>query len=281
MGSISLAVNVADNKNAELNSLTNSVTAAQFLVAQRQAIVTSLQAKSAQFAAYLTQATNDQATALANLTLAKDAIASVTSLTNSLGTEATQTQLAAQGAGSVSADMATLIGKLIFSLDFINKVAVLVNKQKSSNPLLPDSLITAMNKASTAGNNAIALTLTALRSCYVAEATLLESSVVAELASGQSTALSKTMLAGWAPQDDVPLVPAETGNGLPPVTPGILNLLNLAYTIAVKTYKKALWDNAIVARQVSFAQGQLAAATVQLGSLKAGLAAATAAAYAA
>jgi hypothetical protein len=273
MGSINLAVSVADNKNAELNTLTGLVTAAQFLVAQRQAIVTSLQAKSAQFANYLAQATEDQASALANLKLAKDANASVSSLTDSLATAASQTNLAAQGAGNVAADMATLVGKLIFSVDFINKVAVLVNKQKSSNQLVPDSLITAISRANTAANTAVARTLTALQSSYVAQATLLESSLVTGLASTQATTLSETMQVGWNSQDDLPVSGATDA--------GILNLVALAYATAMGIYQRALWNNTSVARQLSFAKAQLGTATVELASYKAGLAAATAAAYAA
>jgi hypothetical protein len=280
MADNTLKYGIVDKKNADLFLLNAQVQQAQYLVAQQQAIVTALTAKSAQFAGYLAQADSDQAAVLATLNLAKDAMTSVAALATSFSTAAGQAGSAAQGATDVAAGMATLIGKLIFSVEIIGKVGQQVNKQKTINPLVPDSLVTYLANAATAANNAIALTLAALQSCYVAEATQLAASGTIALGSKQARDAKKRMGQGWDERSQAPLQTAPTislgGDG-----DGVLALLGYAYQAAVKQYSQALWDNNSVTRQLQHAQGKLADATVKLNSSKAGLAAATAAAYAA
>jgi hypothetical protein len=285
MSMTSLAVGIADRKNAELNQLTALVTEAQYLVEQQQAIVDALQAKSAQYAEFLGKANDNQATALAHLNLAKDAVASAQGLYDSLGVAIRKVEVAAGdiakpdegGISNVAAQMAVLIGKLIFSVEFINKVAQLANKQKASNPLLPDSLIATLVKAGGSANNAIALTLVALQSCYAAEATLLESKAMIISGGRQSAAMVKSMRVGWDDHRGTLATPLpDVAGGL-----GILALLQIVYSAAVDAYQLALWNNNSVSRQLTQAQAALATDTVQLNSYKSGLAAATAAAYAA
>jgi hypothetical protein len=279
-----LALSVADKKNSEIQSLTGSVTQAQYDVAEQQAIVNSLQAKSAQFNQYLTQADADQETSLANLNLGKDAFSSATSLAASMTTASNKADRASTGASDVSAQMAELVNKLILSIEYINRAAQLVNKQKANNPLVPDKLIDSMAKAATNANNAIALTLTALQSCYVAEATLLESNNVLALGAQQSATLRDRMGELWNGQSGKVLaVAASTSTSSPSNVdlPGIVALLQQAYDNAKANYDEALVNNNIVTKQLSHAQSQLADAQVSLNSYQSGLAAATAAAYAA
>lgn len=275
-----LALSVADKKNSEIQSLTGSVTQAQYDVAEQQAIVNSLQSKSAQFSQYLTQADDDQETSLANLNLGKDALSSATSLSASMSTASGKANQASTGASDVSAQMAELVNKLILSIEYINRAAQLVNKQKANNPLVPDKLIDNMAKAATNANNAIALTLTALQSCYVAEATLLESSNVLALGAQQSATLRDRMANLWDGQSGKVL--AGAASATPDMNlPGIVALLQQAYDNAKDNYGQTLVNNNIVTKQLSHAQAQLADAQVSLSSYQSGLAAATAAAYAA
>lgn len=275
-----LALSVADKKNSEIQSLTGSVTQAQYDVAEQQAIVSSLQAKSQQFNLYLTQADDDQESALANLNLGKDALSSASSLAGSMTAATSKVNEASSGASDVAAQMAELVNKLILSVEYINKTAQLVNKQKANNPLVPDKLIDNMSKAAANANNAIALSLAALQSCYVAEATLLESSEVLALGAQQSGQLRDRMAFLWDSQSGKVLAaatPAPSGVA----TPGIVAMLQQAYDDAKGNYNQALSNNNIVTSQLSHAQAELADAQVRLNSYQAGLAAATAAAYAA
>ncbi|GAB3437834.1 hypothetical protein NX773_19440 [Massilia solisilvae] len=275
-----LALSVADKKNSEIQSLTSSVTQAQYDVAEQQAIVSSLQAKSQQFNLYLTQADDDQESALANLNLGKDALSSATSLVASMTTATSKVNEASSGASDVAAQMAELVNKLILSIEYINKTAQLVNKQKANNPLVPDKLIDNMSKAAANANNAIALSLAALQSCYVAEATLLESSEVLALGSRQSGQLRERMSYLWDSQSGKVLMAANAAPSSMEV-PGIVAMLQQAYDDAKANYNQALTSNNIVTSQLSHAQAELADAQVRLNSYQAGLAAATAAAYAA
>lgn len=275
-----LVYGIADQKKAELDLLSAQVNQAQYAVAQQQVIVNSLVAKSNQFNAFLTQADADQATALSNFNLVKEVMSSVKALVAGAKLAHHQTDAAAEGILKVSARMAELINKLIFSVEIIDKLAQLINKQKSINPLVPDSLITFLSKATSDANNAVALTLTALQSCYAAEATLLESKSVMKLGDGQANELKDKMEQGWNSQKECKHV-AECNCGFTDSSDGIVALLSHAYRTASANYQDALQDNNSVTKQLTYAQEQLAAATTMLNSYQSGLAAATAAAYAA
>lgn len=275
-----LVYGIADQKKAELDLLTSQVNQAQYSVAQQQVIVNSLVAKSNQFNAFLTQAGANQATALSNFDLVKDAMSGVKALVAGAKLAHHQTDAATDGACKVSVGMADLIGKLVFSVEIIDKLAQLINKQKSINPLVPDSLIAFLAKATTDANNAVALTLTALQSCYAAEATLLESKSAMKLGDDQAHKLKAKMEQGWnAPKESTTAVACNFGFGAD--SDGIVSLLYRAYQSASENYQNALQDNNSVTKQLAYAQEQLAAATTMLNSYQAGLAAATAAAYAA
>lgn len=275
-----LAYGIADQKKAELDLLTAQVNQAQYAVAQQQVIVNSLVAKSNQFNSFLAQADADQATALANFNLVKDAMSSVNALVAGAKFALRQTDAASDGVCKVSAGVAELINKLIFSVEIIDKLAQLINKQKSINPLVPDSLIAFLSKATTDANNAVALTLTALQSCYAAETTLLESLSAMKLGDDQATKLKAKMEQGWNSPKECTSA-AACNCGFTDGSDGIVSLLYRAYQTASLNYKAALQDSNSVTKQLTYAQAQLADATTMLNSYQSGLAAATAAAYAA
>lgn len=275
MTALALIFSNAEKKSSDLALINNQVKSAQYNVAQQQAIVNSLLAKSSQFVAFLAQATDNQASALSNYNLAKNATANVASLADNFTQAQTQTTTACDGVCEVSKNMADLIVKLIFSVEIIDKVTQLINKQKAMNPLVPDSLIAFMAKAGTDADNAMALTLTALQSCYAAQSTLQESKGIVDLGYHQAQRLQHQMNDGWDVRMDSPdskIVLTGTS---------IMSLLQRAYQVSIKNYNQALWDNNSVTQQLTYAQTQLAAATMNLNSYQSGQAAATAAAYAA
>jgi len=275
-----LVAGIADQKQAEIEQLTNLVTQSQFNVSQLQVIVNSLVAKSAQFNAYLAQADGDLATALSNLNLGKNAIATVKSLVLTLRQTSTQTDAAKGAAGLVTQQTSVLINKLIFTVEIINKLVQLINKQKAINPLIPDSLISFMAKANTDANNAIALLLTALQSCYSAQASLSQSQTLVALGTEQGSALQNRMLCNIDERTQKP-ISLTVKVGLTDDCNGIIALLQRAYQNANERYEDALWSNNSVTMQLNFGQENLADAITSLNSYKAGLAAARAAAYAA
>lgn len=280
-----LAIGIVYKEKATLDWLAIQVAEAQYQVDQCQAIVDAQTAKSLQFNDFLTAAEANKSTALTNLNLAIEVDSSVSSLRNSTGLAFKQTGTATKEIKRVSGEMATLINKLIFSVELIERFGQLVNKQKSSNPLIPDTLISFMAKATTDANNAVALTLTALQSCYAAEATSLRSQEIISLENDQVTQLKGTIEQTTLPPGPPGVVGlARDGDfmvGLTPDGTGVLQLLYQAFDQASKKYNQARNNVAIVNKQLAHAQNALATATTSLNSYKAGLAAATAAAYAA
>lgn len=268
----SLQPSIVVRKNAEIQALTDQVSLAQNNVTQKQAIVDAVQAKSTQFGGFLARATDDKASALTNFNAAKDALASVDHLNKDFSLARNQADLAKTQAENVARHTAQLIGKLIFAVEVIAKTTQLVNKLKATNPQLPDTLVGFMTRATGDANSAIALTLTALQSSYAAESTLQESGGIMRLSAAQAQTLKTSMAEGWKP------LPGATATQQ---ADGIVRLLEKVYLDAAARYDDAVTENDSMLRQLSYAQSQLARATMQLSSYQAGLRAATAAAYAA
>lgn len=279
-----LATGIVYTEKAQLDLLATQLANAQYEVNQQQANVTALTNKSAQFTAFLAQADTNKQTALANLNMAKDIDANINSLSASTQLANSQSNKACAATTLISHEMANLINKLIFSVEIIDKFGQLVNKQKTSNPLIPDSLISLIAKTSTDSNNAIALTLTALQSCYAAQATSLSAQQVVTLQNKQVTEL-KTQFE-YPPDSAAQAVTqtmaqAAAQGSTPAFDTGLFKLSQDAYQTFEHQYQQALLDNSMVSTQLAYAQQMLAIATTSLNSYQAGLAAATAAAYAA
>lgn len=263
---------ISDQKLADINQINRQVQIAQYEVAQKQSIVTSLLAKSNQFQGYLTEAQSNQATALANFNLVTQAMGSVTDLAAATLLARDKVDQASEGMSGVARDTASLVNELIFTVEVIDKLTQYVNKQKSMNPLIPDTLVAFLGKAATDANDAIALSLTALQSSYSAEATLLESETTIQTGFEQANAL-----AGKAPSCGCNAYSTPVGGDMSKLTA----LLEKANKAATSNYNSALNNNAIVTKQLAYAQSELAKAQTRLNSVQAGLAAANAAAYAA
>lgn len=279
MNAMMLSPGLADRTKARIDSISRQVTQEQYTVTEDQAIVTALVAKSGQFNSALTTASDNKSTALANLDLALDAMASAVTLAAGTKQAGAQAIKADETMIAVCDEMAILINKLVFTGEIIDRLVQLINKQKAANPLIPDSIITFLTQATNDTNNAIALTLVALQSCYAAQATLRESTASMLLSAEQAEELQERM-GKYALGRAVTITYQGLLPGLGAEDAGVVALLQQGYFRASGRYDKALWDNNSVSLQLDYAQAELASATTDLNSYKAGLNAATAAAYA-
>lgn len=266
-----MAPGVSVNKKADLDALTRQITVATAAVADWQNVVTALTAKSTQFAGYLANADANRNAALTNLNLMRDAAGSSVQLQQTSELAQKQTNRAVDKIGLASAQVADLIYKLIFSCELVDKLAQLVNKQKLINPTIPDDLIKYLGKATADANTAMAATLTAMSSCYAAEATGLESKEAMQLIVKQIQNLyAQVMASAPAAQNKKQETPTD-----------LMSMFEYNYQTALTDYQSALTANTAVSQQLAHAQLSLSNATSVLNSVKLGLAAATAAAFAA
>jgi hypothetical protein len=67
----------------------------------------------------------------------------------------------------LASQLALLTNQLVFSVEMIDKLALMINKKKASRNTLSNQLVAILNGCSADSNNAVAVTLTALNSCYV------------------------------------------------------------------------------------------------------------------
>lgn len=187
-------IGVAAQKNADIESLSNQVNAAQYKVDELTAVVQSLTEKQGHFTQLLTQADAKKATALSNFNQVKLVATNVTELKRYSTVVNTQTSDANGAICDTSETMATLIDQLIFSVDVIEKLAGFVNRQKAVNKVIPDELVTVLNTATTDANSAVALTLTALQSSYASVSSADEAKTVSDLEQEQSVELENLLM---------------------------------------------------------------------------------------
>ncbi|MEP2935611.1 MAG: hypothetical protein ABJM06_07820 [Gilvibacter sp.] len=259
---------VAERKKADLDALEQKMVNQKQVVEQSQAVVDSLTAKLAKFQAYLVTADSNKAKALSNRDLLEDVIKNTRNLVQSSKVAVRQVVKAHNNNKKVASDTASLIDDLIYSADVINKLANLVVRQKALNPLISDELITMITTAGTDANNAVALTLTALKSAYTTQATMDENEAVSALESVKAEALLDMLLGRMQTQEDKKKPKS------------LKDSINQAYNDAVGVYETALVANVDTTKQLEDAKTQLNKQTVRLQSTEAALAAAQAAALA-
>lgn len=187
-------VGVAASKNAEIESLTNQVSAAQYKVDELTAVVKSLTEKQSHFTQLLTKSDAKKATALTHFNQVKLVSNSITELKRYSDVVNTQTTVANTSVCNTSDTLAVLINQLIFSVDVIEKLSGFVNRQKAVNKVIPDELVTVLNTATTDANSAVALTLTALQSSYSSVSSANEAKNVSALELEQSEALENLLM---------------------------------------------------------------------------------------
>lgn len=254
---------ITEKKKQEIDSLTQQVLNAEDVVEQYQAIVTSLTEKSAKLDAELANANASKAQALSNKNSVDTVVANAKDLYDSSGVTYKESSNAEKDIKGVAIEINTVINKLIYSAEVINKLANLVIRKKAINPLISDELITMVNQAGTDANNAVALTLVALESVFASQATTIESKATMSLELLQATKLYAFIIG------------EETGEST-----SLKGYLYQAYDITSNMYEETLAASEDTTSQLNDVQVSLSKAQIKLSSLQAGLAAANAAALA-
>ncbi|MDQ6530919.1 hypothetical protein [Flavobacterium sp. LHD-85] len=263
---------ITEKKKAELDFIKNQVVDATAIVQQQQTIVNSLNEKATKYQGYLLVSESNRSHALSNKNLLDQVVQNAQGLALNSEDAFSKTSTATQDSKRVSVWISDLISKLIYSVEIINKLSNLVIRKKALNPLISDDLITRINTAGTDANNAVALTLVALKSTLAAEASVLESEEAITLESKQASKLYFTLTGQKSLNQPVP-VPNDSDFS-------IRGLIYHAYKNAQVAYEKANTANDETGRQLSIATANLSKAQIKLQSLQSSLAAATAAAYA-
>lgn len=263
---------ITEKKKSELDALNNQVIDAIADVQQQQVIVTALTEKATKYQGYLAIADTNRTHALGNKNLIDQVVQNAYDLGYSSKNAFSNITDSMRDSKVVAESISDLINKLIYSVEIINKLANLVIRKKALNPLISDDLITRINTAGTDANNAVALTLIALKSTLAAEASVLESEAAITLEYKQAAKLYQTLT------DEKSI---DTTLSLHPVTnTSIRALLYNAYKNSQIAYEKANASNDETTRQLNIANTNLNKAQIKLKSLQSGLAAANAAALA-
>jgi hypothetical protein len=256
---------VTEYKKRELDYLSIQVLDAENEVTQLQAIVTSLTQKSATFQSFLAIADANRATALNNKNLVDAVVKNATDLQANSSIAFNEMVIAKAKAVDVAKNTNSVLNKLIYTAESINKLANLVVRKKAQNPLISDELVSMITTAGTDANNAVALALVALKSTFAAQASNQDSEAAATLEYTQSMKLL-----------DVLTINAD--NDEPSLS--LQHLLHGAYEKSKHDYIHAQDANNETLNQLNLKTAELKKAQVNLKSLQSGFAAANAAALA-
>lgn len=253
---------VTENKKSTLNTLTIKVVNAMDEVIQLQVIVDLLTNKLATYQGFLAQANANQTEAQHNITLLNTVIKNASNLKDNSEITFKETINANEKATEVAQNFTSVMNKLIYTAEMINKLSNLITRKKAQNPLISDQLITLITTVGTNTNNAVALSLVALNSTYAAQATNKEVTNIAGLETVQASKLYNKLTS-----DTKTNTPFKCLN----------TLLNNAYTDAVTNCNKMQKAYNETLNQLNLKTSDLNKAQINLQSLQAGLAAANAA----
>jgi len=261
---------VTEKKKADLDALTIQIIDTDADVQHQSAIVASLTEKAQTFNLFLTEADNNRTLALSNKNTVDQVVQNSLDLKNNSEIALTQMVTALEDIKEVAIETKTLVNKLIFSVEVINKLSNVVIQKKALNPLISDELISKISKAGTDANNAVALTLIALKSIFATQATALEAESTTTLERQQANSLY-SMLTG---NENTDVLNSQTKGA------SIQELLDSAYE-NTKEYYTLMYDaNNRTILQLNIANVNLNKVQIKLKSLESGLAAANAAALA-
>ncbi len=255
---------ITEFKKNELDALTIQVTNAQEKVAQYQSIVNSLTTKSTDLQGFFATATNNKTQAYTNKMLVDQLVLSAADLQRNSDIAFNEMSKANLAMKTLTVNVNSVMSKLIYTADVINKLATLVLRKKAMNPLISDELVSMISTAGTDANNAVAVTLISLQSSFLAQATEMEAETAIGLAYTQSIALTKLLTGSF-----------KEGN-----PNSLQSIFYQAYKDASVNYTLIEAANFRTSKQLGAAKAQLNTAQVKLKSLQSGLAAANAAALA-
>ncbi|MEZ4873944.1 MAG: hypothetical protein R2793_00430 [Flavobacteriaceae bacterium] len=260
---------ITERKKAELDFLTMQVLDAQHEVEQYQAIVTSLTEKSSKFHNFLAIAEAKRDQAKNNLDLMNEVVNAAKDLESNSDIALDEITDAEKQSHSVAAQMKSVVEKLIYAAEVINKFSTTLLRKKEQNPLISDEVMSIMANAGKDANNAVALSIVALKSSFASHAINMESQATAALEYMEAVKLRSVLTGDF----DEPVAEAS------PIT-SIKALIKEAYKRAKQDFSKAQKADRITTKQLDSATSQLGKAQVKLNSLQQGLAAANAAAFA-
>ncbi|ALL06187.1 hypothetical protein AQ505_12215 [Pedobacter sp. PACM 27299] len=255
---------ITEFKKNELDALTLQVMNAQEIVAQYQSIVTSLTTKSNDLQAFLATATNDKTQAYTNKVLVDQLVQSAAGLLQNSDIAFNEMLRANLRTKTLTSNVNEVMSKLIYAAEVINKLATLVLRKKALNPLISDELVSMLSTAGTDANNAVAVSLVALQSAFVAQATEMEAETAAGLEYTQAISFTKLL----------------TGTVRKGHSVSLQGIFYQAYKNASVNYILIEKANFSTTKQLNVAKANLNTAQVKLKSLQSGLAAANAAALA-
>jgi DNA-binding CsgD family transcriptional regulator len=292
-------------KKNELERLKSQIARTEFKIQKLTARTIALTKKQGDFTLYLADAKSNKDIAETNEIHVKQVTNSIKETFKKIKHVIEKTKSSNDEISSTSLQMSVLIKALVYSVELIDALAVTINKKKAANALIPDDLITVITTASADANNAIALCLTALESCNVAmtssdqthEITLLEyiqSLELYGLITGNAEVINHYIKAINVYQKSpveknelalhhqyLRVLDAKASNGEHGNNNALTALLNKARIEAKQKVESAAEAKKRVDQELAQSSGQLDKESSVLESLKAGLAAANAAALAA
>lgn len=266
---ISHKYGVTEKKKAELDALNNQVLDAQNEVEQLEAIVNSLTSKTAKFNGYLALATERKDKAIATKKELDALVLKIKALRRNSEVAFDEMVLADEKMKLLAKQVKALIDQLIYSAEVIDKFNNLVIRKKALNPLISDELVDMVNKAGSDANNAVALTMVALKAVFAAQSVSMESEAAAALEYNQAIKLDE-IITGTDPQ----------GNPATNRDRSLVALVEDDVKRAKQRYDYYTIADKEATDELSNAQAKLARAQIKLKSLQSGLAAANAAALA-
>ena len=256
---------VTEQKKAELDALAIQVIDEQQNVDQFQAIVNSLTEKTNLIQGLLNIDESNRSYTYNNKLLIEQMVYIAKDLKDNSSIAIKEMGEANIRTKQLAPTIKTLVDKLIYVTEIINKLSNIIIRKKALNPLISDDLISMLGTAGKDANNAVSVTLTALQYTFAAQASNLETEMALALEDEQSVQFVK-VLTGKS---------GEQVNGK-----SLVALLTQAYVNARTKYKQTEKAFKVVTKQLSDANGNLSKAQVKLKSLQSGLAAANAAALA-
>lgn len=282
---------ITEKKKEELDELQINILKTQRNVDQETAIVNALTEKSAKLNGFLEVAGANSAKALSNRNLIDEIVTLTENLQSNSKIAFSEMVEAKAKTQVVSIEIKALIDKLIFSAELINKLSNLVIRKKAQNPLISNELVAMVGTAGADANNAVALTLVALKSVYTALSTSIESRASTALqynqvkdlytaVSGISATETDGKLVGDSMINATKTIKANNGGADKKADKNIKDLLYQAYDNTQEEYDVLHQASIDTTKQLGSAKAKLDKEQVQLTSYEAGLTAAKAAALA-
>ena len=256
----------AENKKTAIDKMKLEIRFAENELEELKTVVNALTQKEINFANLLSLADGVRSQTLANKNTVDQLINSVRDLKDNSATAFDESVLAKTNAIELADFMKELLDKLVYSFQRINVLSDLIIKRKALNPLISDELVAIITQAGSNANNAVALTLIALKSVCASLSSNVEAESIAALATTQSLTLFNRLTGA---EDQVNLI-SEQNNS-------IIAMIHNAYTNAKNEYEhmQNAWQLSV--NELNVASLKLSKAEINLKSLQSGLTAANAA----